>query len=290
MGLLRQRLQAGQFVLTAELEPPKGTDVAPFLATARWLKEKVHAANVTDNQRAVMRLSSLGGAALLVREGLEPILQVTCRDRNRLALQSDLLAAWALGIPNVLVMTGDPVEVGDHPPAKPVFDLGSTGLLQLIARLNAGRDHAGHPLTGKPDFFCGATVNPCLEPLEPELQRFEEKVEAGARFFQTQAIYDLKAFARFIGFARRLPVAISAGLIPLRSARMARFLNDKVPGIRVPAALIDAMDKAADPRERGIEIALDLVRGVRELCQGLHLMVIGGEEGFAILDRLAALT
>ncbi len=289
MSSLRDRLQAGQFVVTAEMEPPKGTDVSEFLSTARLLKEKVHAANVTDNQRAVMRLSSLGGATLLVREGLEPILQVTCRDRNRLALQSDLLAAWVLGIGNVLVMTGDPVEVGDHPHAKPVFDVSSTSLLHLIAQLNAGHDNAGHPLEGRTDFFCGATVNPCLEPLEPELQRFEEKVEAGARFFQTQAIYDLEALARFVVFARRLPVSIIVGLIPLRSARMARFLNEKVPGIRVPAPMIDALDKAADPQEKGVAIAVDLVKGFKDLCQGLHLMVVGREKNFAILDRFSSL-
>src|SRR6058998_887170 len=213
MSHLRERLEAGKFVITTEMKPPKGTDLSQFLYTAALLKDKVHAVNVTDNQRAIMRLSSLGGATLLIREGLEPILQVTCRDRNRLALQSDLLAAWVLGIKNVLVMTGDPVEAGDHPMAKPVFDLGSTSLLNLIAQLNAGSDGAEHPLEGKSDFFCGATVNPCLEPLEPELQRFAEKVEAGARFFQTQAIYDLEAFARFIEFARRLPVYIIAGLI-----------------------------------------------------------------------------
>jgi methylenetetrahydrofolate reductase (NADPH) len=287
MSHLRERLEAGQFVISTEMEPPKGTDLSQFLSTARLLKGKVHAVNVTDNQRAIMRLSSLGGSTLLLREGLEPILQVTCRDRNRMALQSDLLAAWVLGIRNVLTMTGDPVEAGDHPMAKPVFDVGSTGLLQLIAQLNAGSDGAGHPLEGKTDFFCGATVNPCIEPLEPELQRFAEKVEAGARFFQTQAIYNLEAFSRFMGIARRFPVAILAGLIPLRSARMARFLNDKVPGIRVPAVMIEALEKAANPRERGLEIAVELVEGLQELCQGIHLMVVGKGKSFEILPRLS---
>lgn len=289
MASLRELLQTGQFVITAEMEPPKGTDLSHLLSTARFLKGKVQAANVTDNQRAVMRLSSLGGAVVLIRAGLEPILQVTCRDRNRLALQSDLLAAWVLGVRNVVVMTGDPVEVGDHPQAKPVFDVNSTSLLQLIARLNQGSDDAGHPLEGKTDFFCGATVNPCIEPLEPELQRFEEKVEAGARFFQTQAIYDLEAFARFMEFARRLPVSILAGLIPLRSARMARFLNEKVPGIRVPAVMIAEMDKAADPQQKGLEIALGLVEGLKDLCQGIHLMVVGKEKNFEILSLLPLL-
>jgi 5,10-methylenetetrahydrofolate reductase len=286
---LRDRLQAGQFVITTEMEPPKGTDLSHFLSTAHLLKGNIAAVNVTDNQRAVMRLSSLGGATVLIREGLEPILQLTCRDRNRLALQSDLLAAWVLGVRNVLVMTGDPVEAGDHPMAKPVFDIRSTALLQLIAQLNAGADSAGHSLEGKTDFFCGATVNPCSEPLEPELRKFEEKIEAGARFFQTQAIYDLKAFARFMEIARRQPVSIIAGLIPLRSARMARFLNEKVPGIRVPASMIEALDKAPNPRERGLEIAQELVEGLQSLCHGIHLMVVGKEKDFTILSRLALL-
>jgi methylenetetrahydrofolate reductase (NADPH) len=286
MTYLRERLEAGKFVITTEMEPPKGTDLSQFLSTAQLLKGRVHAVNVTDNQRAVMRLSSVGGSTLLVRERIEPILQVTCRDRNRMALQSDLLTAWVLGIRNVLTMTGDPVEVGDHPMAKPVFDMSSAALLQLIAQLNAGKDGAGHPLEGRTDFFCGATVNPCVEPFEPELKRFEEKVEAGARFFQTQAIYDLEAFARFMEITRELPVFIIAGLIPLRSARMARFLNQKVPGIRVPKGMVEQLDKAPDPVDRGLEIAVELVKGLKALCHGIHLMVVGKEKDFEILRRL----
>jgi len=289
MSRLRERLEAGQFVITTEMEPPKGTDLSHLVSTTRLLKGKVHAANVTDNQRAVMRLSSLGGSAVLLREGLEPILQVTCRDRNRMAIQSDLLAAWVLGIRNILTMTGDPVEAGDHPQAKPVFDIGSTDLIKLITQLNAGSDVAGHPLEGKTDFFCGSTVNPGIEPFEPELRKFIEKVEAGAHFFQTQAIYDLEAFRRFMEVARRLPVFIIAGVIPLRSGKMARFLNEKVPGIRVPAEMIEEMDKAADPQKKGVEIAVKLAEGLRHLCDGIHLMVIGKEKNFAILNRLSRL-
>ncbi|MGH7962776.1 MAG: methylenetetrahydrofolate reductase [Candidatus Binatia bacterium] len=289
LSRFRERLEAGQFVLSTEMEPPKGIDLSHLLSTIQLLKGKVHAANVTDNQRAVMRLSSVGGSAVLVREGLEPILQVTCRDRNRLAIQSDLLAAWVLGIRNILTMTGDPVEAGDHPQAKPVFDLSSTDLIKLIAQLNAGSDVAGHALEGKTDFFCGSTVNPCIEPFEPELRKFTEKVEAGAQFFQTQAIYDLEAFARFMEFARPLPVYIIAGLIPLRSAKMARFLNEKVPGIRVPAVMIEEMERATDPQEKGREIAVELVAGLKPLCHGIHLMVVGKEKNFEILDRLSIL-
>jgi methylenetetrahydrofolate reductase (NADH) len=287
MSTLRERLESGQFVITTEMEPPKGTDLSQFLSTAALLKGKVDAINVTDNQRAIMRLSSVGGATLLVREGLEPILQLTCRDRNRMALQSDLLTASVLGVRNVLAMTGDPVDAGDHPMAKAVFDISSAALLELIGQLNSGNDGAGHPLQGKTDFFCGATVNPCVEPLEPELKRFEEKVAAGARFFQTQAIYDLEAFARFIAIARKLPVYIIAGLIPLRSVRMAHFLNEKVPGIHVPNAMIERLDKAADPIECGLAIAAETVEALRQLCQGIHLMIVGKEKDFAILERLS---
>jgi methylenetetrahydrofolate reductase (NADPH) len=287
MSTLRERLESGQFVITTEMEPPKGTDLSQFLSTAALLKGKVDAINVTDNQRAIMRLSSVGGATLLVREGLEPILQLTCRDRNRMALQSDLLTAAVLGVRNVLAMTGDPVDAGDHPMAKAVFDISSAALLELIGQLNSGNDGAGHPLEGKTDFFCGATVNPCVEPLEPELKRFEEKVAAGARFFQTQAIYDLEAFARFIAIARKLPVYIIAGLIPLRSVRMAHFLNEKVPGIRVPTAMIERLDRATDPIECGLAIAAEIVEALRQLCQGIHLMIVGKEKDFAILERLS---
>ena len=248
------------------------------------------AVNVTDNQRAVMRLSSLGGSAVLLREGLEPILQLTCRDRNRIAIQSDLLSAWVLGVKNVLTMTGDPVDAGDHPEAKPVFDLGSTALLKLIATLNRGEDSAGHPLDGKTDFFCGSTVNPGAEPFEPELERFHEKVDAGARFFQTQAIYDLEAFSRFMEKARKLPVHIIAGLIPLRSTLMAHFLNEKVPGIRVPMGMIRRLETASDPREAGVQIALEVVDGLKQLCDGIHLMLVGKNKDFTILSRLSVST
>jgi methylenetetrahydrofolate reductase (NADPH) len=287
---LRERLESAQFVVTSEMEPPKGTDLTEFLATAALLKGKVHAVNVTDNQRATMRLSSVGGASVLAREGLEPILQLTCRDRNRMALQSDLLTAWMLGVRNVLTMTGDPVDAGDHPMAKPVFDLSSAALLQTIGALNLGKDAAGNALQGGTGFFCGATVIPCIEPLEPELERFEEKIVAGARFFQTQAIYDLDAFGRFIKIARSKPVYIIAGIIPLRSVKMADFLNEKVPGITVPRELIERLGKSQNVVECGLEIAAENVNELRGMCQGIHLMPVGQEKDFAILERLALVT
>jgi methylenetetrahydrofolate reductase (NADH) len=286
MSKLRERLESGRTVVTTEMEPPKGTDLTQFLATAASLKGRVDAVNVTDNQRAVMRLSSVGGASLLAREGLDPIMQLTCRDRNRMALQSDLLAAWVMGVRNVLTMTGDPVSAGDQPQTKPVFDISSAELLRLIGELNSGRDGAGNRLAGSTGFFCGATVNPCVTPFETELKRFEEKVQAGAQFFQTQAIYDLDAFARFMEIAAKLPVYIIAGIIPLRSVTMANFLNEKVPGIQVPGAMIERLEKSSDAIATGVEIALGLVEQLTKLCHGIHLMVVGKDKDYTILERL----
>jgi methylenetetrahydrofolate reductase (NADH) len=289
MSTLRERLESGRTVVTTEMEPPKGTDLTQFSATAASLKGRVDGVNVTDNQRAVMHLSSVGGACLLAREGLEPIMQLTCRDRNRMALQSDLLAASVLGVHNVLTMTGDPVSAGDQPQTKPVFDLTTAELLRLIGGLNSGRDGAGNRLSGSTGFFCGATVNPCVQPFEPELKRFEEKVEAGAQFFQTQAIYDLDAFARFMEIAVKLPVYIIAGVIPLRSVAMANFLNEKVPGIQVPSAMIELLDKSSDAVAAGSDIAVGLAEKLTKLCHGVHLMIVGKERDYTILERLTPL-
>jgi methylenetetrahydrofolate reductase (NADPH) len=280
MSHFRERLEAGKFVITTEMEPPKGTDLSQFLSTAALLKDKVHAVNVTDNQRAIRPAHPRGTRADFAGDLSGP-------ESSGAAIRSS--HRWVLGVRNVLAMTGDPVEAGDHPMAKPVFDVSSAALLQLIAQLNVGKDGGGHPLEGRTDFFCGATVNPCVVPLEPELKRFQEKVEAGARFFQTQAIYDLNAFARFMEIARKLPVYILAGLIPLRSARMARFLNEKVPGIHVPAAMIERLDKTSDPVGSGLAIAVELVEGLKELCQGIHLMVLGKEKDFEIMRRISVL-
>ncbi len=289
MSDLRNRMQAGGFVVTTELEPPKGTDLSELLEHVAKVKGRVQAANVTDNQRSVMRMSSLGGSAAVLGAGLDPILQVTCRDRNRLGMQSDLLTAASLGIHNVLTMTGDPVDAGDHPDAKPVFDITSGELIRLLATLNSGHDLAGNALAGSTDFFIGSTANPGADPLEAELKKFDEKVEAGARFFQTQAVYDLDSFAAFMDHAGGYPVYVLAGLIPLKSAKMARFLNEKVPGITGPDHMIAALEAASDPAEVGRDIVVDVARGLKDLCHGAHVMVVGKEKDFVILDRLTAL-
>jgi methylenetetrahydrofolate reductase (NADPH) len=277
MSLLENELTTGRFVVTAEIAPPKGTDVAPALATVRAFVG-VTAVNVTDNQGANMRMSPLAVSALLVREGIEPILQLTCRDRNRMALQSDLLGAAALGVENVLVLSGDHLRFGDHPGAKSVFDLDSVQLLQVVDRLMAGHDMAGKTLAGIPRFFAGAAVTPEAEPFELMFQKFTKKVENGARFFQTQAVFDPGKLERFMGVARPLGVPVLLGVLLLKSARMARFLNDNIPGVRVPASLIERLEQAARPLDEGVAIAREMVAAARRHCQGVHLMTLGCEE------------
>ncbi len=308
MTRLEEALARNEFVVTAEAGPPKGTDVKEMLSNARKLKNRVHAVNATDNQSSVMRMGSLGACHLLLEEGLEPVYQLTCRDRNRLAIQSDLLTAHALGLRNVLALTGDHISVGDHPQAKPVFDLESVQLLQVIARLNQGRDSAtvaagkplenGNELEGATDFFPGAVVAPEANPLEPQLMKFEKKVAAGARFFQTQALYDLDKFARFMEYARQFEVKILAGILLLKSAGMANYLNKFVPGIQVPENLIaelkEARAQAGEDKklaarcqmEAGIKIAARQIRALKDICDGVHVMAIGAEDKVpAILDE-----
>lgn len=277
MSQLEQKLAAGTFVVTAEIAPPKGTECRPALATARAFRG-VTAVNVTDNQGANMRMTPLAMATLLTHEGIEPILQVTCRDRNRLALQSDLLGAAALGIENLLLLSGDHVTFGDHPGAKAVFDLDSVQLLQTVRGLMAGRDMAERPLSGAPRFFLGAAAAPEAEPFELMFQKFTKKVHAGARYFQTQAVFDTGKLETFMTAARPLKTPVLLGVLLLKSAKMARFLNATIPGVRVPEPLINRLEKAMNPLEEGIAIAREMVGQARDLCQGVHLMTLGHEE------------
>jgi len=278
---LQSELEAGKFVITAEVGPLKGTDTTEIEEVAEILKGKVTAANVTDQQSSVMRLGSLTVAHLLAERGLEPIFQMTCRDRNRIALQSDLLGAWVMGIKNVLAITGDLPALGDHPQAKPVFDLDSVQLLWTISRLNAGYDIVGNELKGKPDFFPGAVVkveSDTEAAMELQLVKMEKKIKAGARFFQTQAVYDVEHFARFMKRVEGLGVPVLAGVIPLKSAGMARFMNKNVSGVFVPEELIARMAEAEDRAATGIEIAANLIKDLKDLCQGVHIMAIGWEK------------
>jgi methylenetetrahydrofolate reductase (NADPH) len=278
----REALKSGKFVVTSEVGPPKGTNIEKMLHHIDILKDKVDAINVTDHQSSVMRFPSLGGCLYIKERGGEPILQMTCRDRNQLALQADLLLAYARGIRNVLCLTGDPIVVGDHKQAAGVFELDSSQLLRAIRQLESGKDLGGNELDGAVEFCAGAIVTPEARPIEPQLIKFEKKVEAGAEFFQTQAIYDLDNFRNFMQFARKLPVKILAGIVLLTSARMAKYMTENVPGIFVPQSLIDEL--AAAPKggalAKGIEIAGRMIATLKKeaICDGAHIMAIGREE------------
>ena len=282
---LTELFARGKFVVTSEIGPPKGVNVQEMLEVADLLKGRVDAVNITDQQSSVMRLGSLASCHLLKERGIEPVFQITCRDRNRIALQSDLLSAYALGIENVLCLTGDYVALGDHPDAKPVFDLDSVSLLVAAKRLQEGYDLAGNELAGKPDFCLGAVVTPGAEPLEPQIIKMEKKVRAGAQFFQTQAVYDPRRFEEFMGQVKHLKVPVMVGIVLLKSAGMARFMNKNVAGVHVPESLIEEMEEATDRRAKSIEIAARLIREMKDLCQGVHIMPIGWERLVpAVLD------
>ena len=282
MSRFKEALDSGKFVVTAEIGPPKGVNLEPMKHHIALLKDRVDAMNITDNQSSVLRYPSLGGAVLVKEMGGEPILQMTCRDRNRLALQADLFFAYSRGITNVLCLTGDAVVVGDHKQAKGVFDLDSVQLLDALQILSDGKDLAGNQLDGVPRFLKGAIVTPEARPLEPQLIKFEKKIDAGADFIQTQAIYDLNNFRSFMDYARKFKVKILAGIVLLTSAAMAKFMNKNVPGIFVPEALIDELAGAPKGKalETGINIAARMIRTIRKekIADGVHIMAIGKEE------------
>ncbi len=278
----KEALISGKFVVTSEIGPPKGTNLEKMYHHIDLLKDKVVAMNVTDHQSSVMRFPSIGGCLAIKERGGEPILQMTCRDRNRLALQAELLFAYTRGIRNVLCLTGDAVTVGDHKEAKGVFDLDSVQLLKTIRQLESGKDLGGNDLDGAVEFCAGAIVTPEANPIEPQLIKFEKKVDAGAEFFQTQAIYDLDNFAKFMKYARQFPVKVLAGIVLLTSARMAKYMTENVPGIFVPQSIIDEL--AAAPKgealNKGIEIAGRMIAALKKdsICDGVHVMAIGREE------------
>ena len=275
---LMSLFDSGRFVTSAEVAPPKGIDTKGVLGDAELLRDHVQVINVTDQQSSVMRLGSLAVCHLLRDKGLEPVFQITCRDRNRIALQSDLLSASVLGIENVLCLTGDHVSLGDHPGSKPVFDLDSVSLLHAASELQQSRDLAGQELHGAPDFCLGAVVSPGSNPIEPQIMKMEKKVRAGAQFFQTQAVYDVARFERFIDQVRYLNVPVMVGIVLLKSAGMARFMNKNVAGVHVPDRLIDEMDNAKNRAQKSIEIAARLINEMQDLCQGVHIMPIGWEK------------
>jgi methylenetetrahydrofolate reductase (NADPH) len=280
-SLFEEKLNSDGFLVTTEIGPPKGADVSEMVHHIDLLKDKVDAINITDHQSSVMRFPSLGGCLLVKERGGEPIIQITCRDRNRLAIQADLLLAYSRGINNVLCLTGDSIDVGDHKEAKPVFDLDSVQLLRMAKEMESGKDMGGNELKGAPQFCLGASVHPEADFIEPQLIKFEKKVIAGAQFFQTQGIFDLESLRRFMQYASQFNVKILAGIIVLASARMARYMNDNVPGIIVSQAIIDELANVEKGKglQKGIEIASRFIKTIREenLCHGVHIMAVGNE-------------
>jgi len=280
MSKLRKAFEEGKFVITVEVGPPKGVDLNRCLRNAESLRNYATAFNVTDLQSAVMRIGSLAISAKLVEKGLEPIYQLTCRDRNRLALQSDLLSAWALGIENVLCLTGDHPAMGDHAEARAVYDLDSVQLIKAANSLNNGVDMAGHSLESSPKLFLGAVVNPGAEPLEPQIIKMKKKIEAGARFFQTQAIYEPEKFKEFVNSVKDFNIPVIAGIVVLKSASMANFMNENIAGISVPEEIIKEFEETAkgERKKKAVEITARLIRQIKPFCQGVHIMAMGWED------------
>jgi len=280
MSRLKERLSAGKFVVTGEIGPPKGVDLDACLREADSMDGYITAVNVTDMQSAVMRVGSLAVSTRLVERGIEPVFQISCRDRNRLALQSDLLSAWALGVENVLCITGDHPVLGDHTEAKPVYDLDSVQLLKAAGMLNQGKDMTGHSLESSPAFFLGAVVTPSADPIEPQIIKMKKKIDAGAVFFQTQAIYEPEKFEQFMSQVQRFNVPVIAGIVLLKSAAMARFMNSNVAGINIPQSIIQELEGTAkaDRRKKTVEITARIIRGMKPFCQGVHIMPLGWNE------------
>ncbi|MCD6600394.1 MAG: methylenetetrahydrofolate reductase [Dehalococcoidia bacterium] len=279
----KETLKTKDFIVTAEAAPVKGSNVSKMIEDIELLKDKVDALNVTDNQSSVMRYPSLGTCLLVKEHGGEPVLQITCRDRNRLAIQADLLFAYSRGIDNVLCLTGDSIDVGDHKEAKPVFDLDSVQLIHLVHIMNSGKDLVGNELDGAVDFCVGASATPSSDPLEPQLVKVGKKLDGGISFIQTQAVYDFDELRSFVKVIRGMDskVKILAGIVPVVGARMAAYMNENVPGIFVPQYLIDELSQTPKGKgvSKGIEIAARMIKQIKEekICDGVHIMFIGRE-------------
>lgn len=289
MTHLSERIRSKTFAVTTELTPPKGIDLSDIFAKADALKGLVDGINLTESPRARMAIEPKSVARLLLDRGIEPIVQFTARDRNRIALQSDILGAAALGVGNVVFMTGDNPKNGDHPDAKPVFDLNTVEMLGVARSLRGGHDMAGNELKGAPNLFIGATANPGSNDLAFEVENTRRKIEAGAQFLQTQALYDAPSLIRYMEALQADNVALLVGIIPLKSIKMATWLNGNVPGIHVPEALLKEMDSVAGDadaeQKKGIEIAARIIREVQSYCAGVHLMTMGWEKHIPAILR-----
>ncbi|MEL6441984.1 MAG: methylenetetrahydrofolate reductase [Cyanobacteria bacterium J06621_8] len=277
---LRQAVLRQEFLVTAEVAPPKGGNPERMLEVAAKLKNRVHAVNITDGSRAVMRMSSIAASVILQQHGIEPICQLACRDRNSIALQADLMGAYALGIRNILSLTGDAVRFGDHSHARPVFELEAVRLLDVIGKLNRGVDYNDKELPdGALDLFPGAAVDPQMRSWSTLQKRFEKKLDAGAQFFQSQMITDFEKLDRFMTqLASISDKPILAGIFLLKSAKNAKFINKYVPGVNIPDSIIERLANAEEPLQEGIKIAAEQVQQAQTICQGVHLMAVKRED------------
>ena len=288
MSKLSTNLKSGKFTVTCELNPPKGTDLEKLFKKADMLKDRVVAINITDSAGSNMTMAPIAVSHFLKHRGIEPILQMTGRDRNRIAIQADLIAASDLGITNILTMSGDPPQHGDHPEAKPVFDLNSTQVLDAMKSMQAGKDLGKNALEGNPEFFRGAVVNPGAKDLETEFVKMEEKVSSGAQFFQTQAIFEPDALEKFMITAKKFDVPILAGIIVLKSTKMANYLNSYLPGISIPENIIKSLDLSDRDaiKKESVSITANIIKEIQDMCDGIHVMAIGWENTIPnILDE-----
>ena len=298
MSQLKTALEAGRFAVTAEMAPPKGCDFSEQLEVARVLQGRVDGVNVTDMQSACLKAISLGLCIHLKQAGIEPILQITGRDRSRMAILGDVLSAASFGIDTILALTGDHPVVGDCKQSKPVYDLDSVGILNMLSKMEeTGCDCGGNPLSATPKLFKGACVTPVYEPMILQIHKLKQKVDAGARYIQTQGIFDLDSLKRFLEAVEKagIDVPIMAGIIPLKSAGMAKFMNQSVPGIAVPQDQIDllatAKEKGVKASELGIDLAAKLIADIRaeNLCPGVHIMAIGADKNVPIILEKAGI-
>ena len=289
MTSLASKLKAGKFIVTSELTPPKGTDLTELFAKADMLVDCVDAFNVTDSHNSRMSLAPIAAAHLILDRGVEPIVQMTTRDRNRIALQGDMLAAAALGIENLVCMGGDPPHLGDHPDAKGVYDLSTMDLIDAAQRLTKGEDLAGNKVSASPTFNIGAVVNPGADDLDTEIDRLQQKAEAGAVFFQSQAIYDAERFAAFMERIAPLNVRVLAGILPVKSERMAKHMNENVPGIDIPESLVEQIKSADNVKATSAKLAADVISAIKPICAGIHLMALGWEDQIPTILKLSDL-
>jgi methylenetetrahydrofolate reductase (NADPH) len=292
---LKEKIESGKFIVCGEIGPPKSCDGDVIREKSKYFKGVVDAVNITDNQTAIVRLSSIVSAKILLEEGVEPIMQMTCRDRNRIAIQSDLLGAAALGIHNLLCLTGDYQKFGDQPEAKGVFDLDSVQLIATAAKMNSGFLLSEQEMKKAPDFLIGAAANPFAEPFEMRLIRLHKKVKAGARFIQTQPVFDMDIFTRWMEKVVEMGLhekcAILAGVMPVKSVKALYHMKKEVPGVKINDEYINRLENASDPKEEGVKIVIEMIKALQKIkgVRGIHIMPVMWESITPVIVKEAGL-